>query len=102
MTFKEPDCPICHNSGIIYKLTITDPVPVNLCVPPTLPPSASFYTKEEVYCDCHWGERVEILDSQMRHPEYVNPFSVMSDEEIIATLTRMSDNQRAVDAEFNV
>jgi hypothetical protein len=58
------------------------------------------YCEKDVACDCEAGRQWQIWQDRMSHPEYVNPFLTMSDDEIIETLTRASENQRINDSEF--
>jgi hypothetical protein len=82
MTFKPDNCIKCYNRGFYYVAVFP-----------------SFET-EEVFCNCWHGEQLQIIKNRMSHPEYENPFLSMSDEEIIDSLTRASDNKKAIDLEF--
>ena len=99
MTIKHPDCPMCRNRGSIYERRWNNEPLVQALSGPALPIKEMFET-QEVACKCHWGQQWQIMQDRMRHPEYENPFLKMSDDEIIATLNKSSDDQRAIDAEF--
>lgn len=91
MTFKPPDCPMCENTGRVLK-------------PIYLANSAIYgaYDVEEVPCDCYHGQQYQIFLDRIRHPEYENPFLKMTNDEILQTLRESSDNQRAIDSEFDL
>lgn len=45
-------------------------------------------TIKDEYCDCPAGIRLKAVDRQIADPSFVNPFAVMTDEEIISMLSR--------------
>ena len=45
-------------------------------------------TLVEQYCDCVAGVTLKQVDEKIADPSFVNPFAVMTDEEIISTLSR--------------
>ncbi len=60
------------------------------------------FNRVEEYCDCSYGYQLALLDNQMNHPEYENPFAKMSDDEILECLNEGSKDFRSIDAEFNL
>ena len=100
MTFKPDDCLQCQNRGFYVKALLhSEPWLMGdfNANPPRLQP---MYDTIEVSCDCYHGKQHQIWANRMRHPEYVNSFLAMSDDEILETLAESSANQRAVDEEF--
>jgi hypothetical protein len=100
MTFKPPDCPQCLNRGYYYvPRIIRDPYHDSRRAF-----NSSNYlfesTKEEVYCTCWHGQELQVTRDRMNHPEFENPFTDLSDEEIIELLSRESDRQKLIDSEW--
>ena len=50
------------------------------------------YEVKELYCDnCTRGKELEDLNKQMKSPDYVNPFSNLTDEQTIWMINRSSE-----------
>jgi hypothetical protein len=98
---KHPDCPQCHNEGEYFvAVWLDEPIRVgNIGVP--VPVSASFEQKK-VFCNCMFGDRLQVIRNRMAHPEYENPFAKMSDAEVLATLDRFSRDRIAMSKEFDI
>ena len=89
MPIKYTDCPKCRNKGRFFKVK-SRPVLWEIDSPPKLIDGADC-DRERVYCDCQYGQDLQVIDNRIAHPEYENPFGSMSDSEIIETLNRASD-----------
>ena len=95
------DCKQCRNRGF-YRAVIWERPPEMLACGWLSPLNREHYKTRDVACSCEAGKQYEIWQNRMSHPEYVNPFLVMTDDEIIETLTRASENQRINDSEFEI
>jgi hypothetical protein len=99
MTIKY-DCPQCRGRG--YYREIFWASPIGLSADFSQPQNLESYKTRDVACDCEAGRQWQVWQDRMNHPEYENPFLKMTDNEIIETLTKASENQRINDSEFNL
>jgi hypothetical protein len=101
MTIKNEDCPQCGNSGRVMQYTFTDIKPLSVAPLPNIIPSVhnNFSTKE-AYCECEWGLQVKEVHRKMCSPGWINPFFVLSDDQIVELLKESTANQNAVEQEF--
>ena len=102
MTFKPDDCAQCRNRGYYVKALFNQEPWLMGDFNKTPPSPQPTYDTVEVSCDCHYGREHQIWIDRMKHPEYLNPFLSMSDDEILEALSESSANQRAIDKEFDL
>jgi hypothetical protein len=89
---------MCDNRGILRRRILRPPEASARDSEPLC--NEVPYEEEDTPCACFYGQQWARFQEQSRKPGYVNPFLAMTDDEILATLSRTSENQAAIDAEF--
>jgi hypothetical protein len=53
------------------------------------------------FCSCEFGRAYDVWLNQSKHPEYENPLTGLTDEELFQVMSERSQDLRAIKQEFD-